>query len=226
MPLLRKTIRDACVEQHTLLPDWIDLGSGSSGYQFSYYGFLRPDILIGCLFPQIPMVYILIGYMLALYLASVLLCYMWLQSEDISPFFSFIGSVLFLTAGCLFHMHRQIMFVNYLPFLILAFLCVKKRKFRFLPLCMLLICLHSFYFAIAAFAAIGWYWLRTEKRHFGKIRFSKIYPFRRSFRMHGGGAPSADRTCTDGAQTKRRRIFSFENIRAFRTEYLYERHLV
>ena len=145
---LAETIRDACVEQHTLLPDWIDLGSGSSGYQFSYYGFLRPDILIGCLFPQIPMVYILIGYMLALYLASVLLCYMWLQSEDISPFFSFIGSVLFLTAGCLFHMHRQIMFVNYLPFLILAFLCVKKRKFRFLPLCMLLICLHSFYLSL------------------------------------------------------------------------------
>ena len=44
---LAETIRDACVEQHTLLPDWIDLGSGSSGYQFSYYGFLRPDILIG-----------------------------------------------------------------------------------------------------------------------------------------------------------------------------------
>ena len=37
---LAETIRDACVEQHTLLPDWIDLGSGSSGYQFSYYGFL------------------------------------------------------------------------------------------------------------------------------------------------------------------------------------------
>lgn len=71
-----------------------------------------------------------------------------------------------------------------------CFLCVKKRKFRFLPLCMLLICLHSFYFAIAAFAAIGWYWLRTEKRHFGKIRFSKnislppFFPYawrRRSF---------------------------------------------
>lgn len=172
---LAETIRDACVEQHTLLPDWIGLGSGSSGYQFSYYGFLRPDILIGCLFPQIPMVYILIGYMLAVYLASVLLCYIWLQSEDISPFFSFIGSVLFLTAGCLFHMHRQIMFVNYLPFLILAFLCVKKRKFRFLPLCMLLICLHSFYFAIAAFAAIGWYWLRTEKTSFWKDSFFKKY---------------------------------------------------
>ena len=172
---LAETIRDACVEQHTLLPDWIGLGSGSSGYQFSYYGFLRPDILIGCLFPQVPMVYILTSYMFALYIAAVLLCYIWLQSEELSPFFSFLGSVLFLTAGCLFHMHRQIMFVNYLPFLILAFLCVKKRKFRFLPLCMLLICLHSFYFAISAFAAIGWYWLRTEKETFWKDSFFKKY---------------------------------------------------
>ena len=112
------------------------------------------------------------------------------KARYISPFFSFIGSVLFLTAGCLFHMHRQIMFVNYLPFLILAFLCVKKRKFRFLPLCMLLICLHSFYFAIAAFAAIGWYWLRTEKETCLEDSFSKnislppFFPYawrRRSF---------------------------------------------
>jgi len=122
-------------------------------------------------------------------------------------------------------MHRQIMFVNYLPFLILAFLCVKKRKFRFLPLCMLLICLHSFYFAIAAFAAIGWYWLRTEKETFWKDSFFKKY-IPSAVLSVCMAAPSADRTCTDGAQTKRRRIFSFENIRAFRTEYLYERHLV
>ena len=57
---LAETIRDACVEQHTLLPDWIDLGSGSSGYQFSYYGYsdrmsvsadsygLHPDRLYAC----------------------------------------------------------------------------------------------------------------------------------------------------------------------------------
>ena len=40
---LAETIRDACVEQHTLLPDWIDLGSGSSGS----YG-LHPDRLYAC----------------------------------------------------------------------------------------------------------------------------------------------------------------------------------
>ena len=81
--VLAETIRDACVEQHTLLPDWINLGSGSNGYQFSYYGFLRPDILIGCLFPQIPMVSILIGYMFFLYPA--LLC-MAAKRRDFSVF--------------------------------------------------------------------------------------------------------------------------------------------
>ena len=111
---LAETIRNACLEQHTLLPSWIGLGGGSNGYQFAYYGFLRPDILIGCLLPQIPMVDIIIGYMTAVYLCSVLLVYIWLKAERISPLLAWLGSMLFMTAGCLFHMHRQIMFVNYL----------------------------------------------------------------------------------------------------------------
>src|SRR5699024_8566709 len=48
---LAEAIRTAFLEQHTLLPDWIGLGGGSNGYQFAYYGFLRPDLLIGCLLP-------------------------------------------------------------------------------------------------------------------------------------------------------------------------------
>ena len=63
---LAETIRNACLEQHTLLPSWIDLGGGSNGYMFSYYGFLRPDILIGCLLPDVPMLCILTVYMLVI----------------------------------------------------------------------------------------------------------------------------------------------------------------
>lgn len=172
---LAETIRNACLEQHTLLPSWIPLGGGSNGYQFAYYGFLRPDILIGCLLPQVSMADILIWYMLALYLVSVLLCFAWLRTEDISPALSWIGSVLFMTAGCLFHMHRQVMFVNYLPFLLLAFICIRKKLWRWLPLCMALICLSSFYFAISAFAAAGWYWFRTEGKSFWRDSFLKRY---------------------------------------------------
>ena len=172
---LAETIRNACLEQHTLLPSWIGLGGGSNGYQFAYYGFLRPDILIGCLLPQIPMVDIIIGYMTAVYLCSVLLVYIWLRSERISPLLAWLGSVLFMTAGCLFHMHRQIMFVNYLPFLLLAFLCIRKQRYKWLPLCLLLICLSSFYFSISAFAAVGWYWYRTEGKRFWRGSFLKRY---------------------------------------------------
>ena len=172
---LAETIRNACLEQHTLLPSWIGLGGGSNGYQFAYYGFLRPDILIGCLLPQIPMVDIIIGYMTAVYLCSVLLVYIWLKSEQISPLLAWLGSILFMTAGCLFHMHRQIMFVNYLPFMLLAFLCIRKQRYKWLPLCLLLICLSSFYFSISAFAAVGWYWYRTEGKRFWRGSFLKRY---------------------------------------------------
>ena len=172
---LAETIRDACMEQHTLLPSWLELGSGSNGYQFSYYGFLRPDILIGCLLPQIPMIHILICYMLVVYLASVLLCYVWLRSENIPPVLSFAGSVLLMTAGCMFHMHRQVMFVNYLPYLLCALLCVRKKQIRWLPFCLCLICLNSFYFAVATFAATGWYWYRQEGNSFWKGAFLKKY---------------------------------------------------
>ena len=172
---LAETIRNACLEQHTLLPSWIGLGGGSNGYQFAYYGFLRPDILIGCLLPQIPIVDIIIGYMTAVYLCSVLLVYIWLRAERISPLLAWLGSILFMTAGCLFHMHRQIMFVNYLPFMLLAFLCIRKQRYKWLPLCLLLICLSSFYFSISAFAAVGWYWYRTEGKRFWRESFLKRY---------------------------------------------------
>lgn len=172
---LAETIRRACLEQHTLLPGWLELGGGANGYQFSYYGYLRPDIIIGCLLPRIPMAYILIAYMLAVYLASVLICFFWMRSEGLRPLFSFIGSVLLLTAGCMFHMHRQIMFVSYMPYLLLAFLCISKRRLKWLPLCFTMIFLHSFYFAAAALAAVGWYWLRRDGRLFWKKYFLKGY---------------------------------------------------
>lgn len=173
---LAETIRGACLEQGTLVPAFLPLGGGSNGYQFSYYGYLRPDILIGCLFPFVPMVYFLIGYMLAGYFCSVMLCYCWLLKHTQDKGSAFLGSLFFLTAACFFQTHRQIMFVNYMPFLMLALLCIKKKRFQFLPLCMLLIYLNSFYYSIACLAVIGWYWMREEGTEFwkhGLLRYLK-----------------------------------------------------
>ena len=112
---LAETIRDACLSQGTLFPDFLWLGGGSSAYEFSYYGYLRPDVLLGCLLPQVPMIYILIGCMMACVLASGLLCYALLIQNDTEPYLAFIGSVLMMTAGCFFQAHRQVMFINYMP---------------------------------------------------------------------------------------------------------------
>ena len=44
---LAETIRSACLEQRTLAPAFLPLGGGVNGYQFAYYGYFRPDILLG-----------------------------------------------------------------------------------------------------------------------------------------------------------------------------------
>lgn len=165
---LAETIRNACVAQKTLVPDLLPLGGGSNGYQFSYYGYLRPDVLAGCLFPSVPMVYFVIGYMLAGYFCSVILCYYWLCGHTKNKASAFVGSLLFLTAACFFQTHRQIMFINYMPFLLLALICIRKKRFSFLPLCMMLIYLNSFYYSIACLAVIGWYWFRQDMGGFWK----------------------------------------------------------
>ena len=154
---LAETIRKVCLQERTLAPSWISLGGGSNGFQFAYYGYYRPDIVIGCLFPQVPMTVLIPLYALGCYLAAVLLMEYWLRLEGLSPFLAFFGSMLFLLAGCFFQTHRQIMFVNYLPFLLLALIFLKKRRFARMTVCLTLIYLHSFYYAIACLAVIGWF---------------------------------------------------------------------
>ncbi len=48
-----ETIRQRMLETGSLIPQYLHLGAGSSGYDAAYYGVLRPDILLSCLFPQV-----------------------------------------------------------------------------------------------------------------------------------------------------------------------------
>ena len=82
---LAETLRDACLSQGTIFPDFLWLGGGSNAYEFAYYGYLRPDIVVGCLLPQVPMIYILIFSMLVCVLASGLLCYCFLIQNRMEP---------------------------------------------------------------------------------------------------------------------------------------------
>ena len=82
--------RQNVYETGSLLIDYSDLGAGSNFYMFSYYGYLRPDILIGCLLPMVPMKTILIVYAVLGIIASVNLCYFWLKKQGFAPFFCFL----------------------------------------------------------------------------------------------------------------------------------------
>ena len=166
---LAETIRTECIQQHTLAPAFLPLGGGTNGYQFAYYGYFRPDILLGCLLPQVPMTILVPLYLIVGYIAATLLCYALLGSHKLEPFWAFLGSGLFLSAACFFHLHRQIMFVNFLPFFLAALLTIRKGKMHVLPLWFFLICIHSFYYAPACMLIAGWYWYQQEGTDYGKI---------------------------------------------------------
>ncbi len=166
--------RTAFYETGKILPDWLPLGGGCNSYDFSYYGFLRPDVLVSFLLPHIPMTHIISTYALLGLAAGTLLCYFWLKRHVTLPFFAFLGAILYSCAACFYHTHHQIMFVNYMPFLILALwgieALIQKGSFLLLTISFFLVCLHSYYFAPAVLAVCLVYFLccllKEKKIHF------------------------------------------------------------
>lgn len=158
-----------------LLPDFSGLGGGSNFYTLSYYGFLRPDVLLSYFLPGVSMAAIIQGYAVFEIFLGAFLLYLWLCRHDIRPFFCLAAGMLYLCSGCLFQAHRQIMFVNYLPFLILAFLSIDNmtkagagKSHPLVPhtgllLSMAMMLLHSFYFFPACFIACVLYLFQQQK---------------------------------------------------------------
>lgn len=159
-------------ENHDLFPDFsFNIGGGQNIYSFSYYGLYNPFVLCSYLFPFLSMrTYLSITSVLCV-IAAVWMLYYWCRKRGYDVLLSFFLAFAFANATpVLFHSHRHLMFVNYLPFLILAFLSVDRfletKKWGRLVLCMTFIILCSFYFSVSAFVALGVYMLYAyfEKR--------------------------------------------------------------
>lgn len=171
------TMRKQFLETGELLPDWCALGNGTNFYTLSYYGFLRPDVLISFFFPNVPMEVFIQGYAILEMLLGSWLLYWWLQKKNIPENLCFTGGFLYLTSNCMFQAHRQIMFISYLPFLILALIFTDSlyqentscffRRFPVhagLSLSVCMIILHSFYFFPACFVCLTLYFLQLDNR--------------------------------------------------------------
>ncbi len=184
------------ISQHVVFPDYLrklfydtldffpnfafNLGGGQNIYNISYYGLYNPIIMFSYLLPMVPMLTYIQVSMIAILIVSIILMY-YLVRKRCDTKISFISTLLFITAGCLiFHLHRHIMFVNYLPFLLLALIGVdryfEKKKCSLLIIATFLMILTSYYFSVVGLFTILLYgifkYLETNK---GKITVKDFF---------------------------------------------------
>lgn len=168
------------INQHTVIPDYFrqtfyntgkllpnlafNYGGGQNIFTLSYYGLLSPIILPSYLLPFMSMsTYITIVNLLICFISGILF-YKWLKSHGFSDNITLLTSILFvLSASFIFHMHRHMMFVNYMPFLIMSLIGVDKyikdNKKITLILGIFLMIMTSYYYSVCGILVIGLYFI-------------------------------------------------------------------
>ncbi len=147
--------RNLFYETGELFPSFApNLGAGENIYNFSYYGLFSPIILISYLLPFVKMNVYIQAISIIGVIASILLFYRFM-CKKFNDKTAFLLSFVFLSASpFVFHSHRHIMFVNYMPFLILAMESVdaffEKGKKQALVIWSLMIILSSYFFSVSA----------------------------------------------------------------------------
>lgn len=163
------------ISQHSVLPDYFrqqfydtgdffpefgaNIGGGQNIYHFAYYGLYNPVLLPSYLLPFVKMSDYMMAVQLFSLLASVLLMYYWLGKRGFSEKICVGVSILFLLSGPLiYHSYHQIMFVNYMPFLLLGLLGVdryfEERRGTMLTVSIFLMIMTSFYFSIGGMLSL------------------------------------------------------------------------
>ena len=157
------------ISQHSVLPEYFrqqfyatgnlfpefaaNIGGGQNIYNFSYYGLYSPLILPSYFLPFVKMSDYIMAVSIFCLVVDLLLFYKWLRGNEISKGNACLTSVLFLLAGpVIFHSYNQVMFVDYMPFLILGLLGVdryfKGKKCGLFMISVFLMIMTSFYFSI------------------------------------------------------------------------------
>ena len=132
-----------------------NLGMGQNIYNFSYYGLLSPIILFSYLFPFITMKTYLEIASIIIVILSIILFYYFISLHEDNKKIRFITTFLFAMAVPLsFHTHRHIMFMCYMPFLILSLIAINKRNISLLIVSNVLILTSSYFFSVPALISI------------------------------------------------------------------------
>lgn len=182
--------------QHSVIPDYFrqqfydtgqlfpefaaGLGGGQNIYHFSYYGLYSPLMLPSYLLPFVKMSDYLMAVCMLSLLASVLLMHYWLKRHGFSEETAFLVSVLFLLAApMIYQSHRQVMFVDYMPFLCLALIGVdrywEKGKTGLYAAGVFGMVMTSFYFSIAGIFALLMYGITRYQKTEGKGKLFRLF---------------------------------------------------
>lgn len=193
------------LNQHTIYPEYfrqmfyqtgkllpnlaLNYGAGENIFNFSYYGLLSPLILPSYLLPFLDMVtYMTIVNILAIIISAIMF-YHFLRKHQYNYQISLTVALIFsLAHPLIFQMHRHIMFVNYMPFLVLAFEGVDKyfqnKKSTLLIISVFLMIMTSYYYSVCGILVLGIYYiyLYFENNKFNLKSFIKdlskfILPF-------------------------------------------------
>ena len=186
------------VSQHYMIPEYfrtlfyetkevfpsfaLNLGMGQNIFNFSYYGLFNPVILISYLFPSANMAIFLMITSIIIIMVSIILFYKWISLHFENRTIRFITTFLFMTASPLIlHSHRHIMFINYMPFLLMGLFGVNKyineNKKILLIISSILIILTSYFFSIPALLVLFLYSITLYLKKEEKIKFKQITKF-------------------------------------------------
>lgn len=155
-----------------------NIGGGQNIYYLSYYGLLNPLILPSYLLPFVPM-YIYIQLMIiVVILISIILMYKWLNNKFNNQT-AFIGTLIFLLASPLiYHTHRHIMFINYIPFLLMGLIAIdnyfSNNKKTTLVISVFLIIMTSYYYSVVSMFSLVLYALYKYLKEEKTIRLKKL----------------------------------------------------
>lgn len=166
------------ISQHSVLPDYFrqqfyetgelfpefaaNIGGGQNIYHFAYYGLYNPLLLPSYLLPSVKMSDYMMAVQLLALAASVILMYRWLGKRGFPEKICVGAAVVFLLSGpMIFHSYNQIMFVNYMPFLLAGMMGVdryfEKKRGGMLVVSIFLMIMTSFYFSIGGMLVLVLY---------------------------------------------------------------------
>lgn len=162
-------------------PDFAaNIGAGQNIYNFSYYGLLSPIVLISYLFPKVSMTTYMIVSTIVTVIISAYLLYFFLKKKDYSSEVCFLSSLIFImSAPMTFHSHRHIMFITYMPFVILGLFGVDKKidnnKGWLLTLSTFLMIMTNYYFSIGGIACLFVYALYRYLQKMNKVTIKSFF---------------------------------------------------